>query len=137
MEIRIKPIANAKNTSFIFAVQIKKFLFWKTFIKTNTIESAERVVKTIKNIDNFNNKNDNPKIIVDGWAVRKIYNSGVSPKLHFFRNYPIRTRNEENEIFWRDSNTSFPFLEIDAKSLFNKDSLIPTKLRITIEEIED
>ena len=137
MEIRIKPIANTKNNSFLFAVQTKKFLFWRTFIKTNTIESAERVVKTIKNIDKFNNKNNNPKIIVDGWAVRNIYNSGVSPKLHFFRNCPIRTMNNENEIFWRESNTLFPFIEIDAKSLFNKDNLTPTKLRITIEEIED
>jgi hypothetical protein len=106
-------------------------------MKTDTIESAERIVKSIKNVDKLNNKNNNPKIIVDGWAVRNIYNSGVSYRLGFFRNYPIKTRNKENEIFWRDSDTSFPFIEIDAKSLFNKDGLTPTKLRITIEEIED
>lgn len=137
MEIRIKPIA--KKNSLIFAVQIRKSLFWKTLMKTNTIESAERIVKSIKNVDELNNKNNNPKIIVDGWAVRNIYNSGVSHNLGFFRNYPTRTRNAENEIFWIDSdnNTSFPFIEIHAKSLFNKDNLTPTKLRITIEEIED
>lgn len=137
MEIRIKPIA--KKNSLIFAVQIRKSLFWKTLMKTNTIESAERIVKSIKNVDELNNKNNNPKIIIDGWAVRNIYNSGVSHNLGFFRNYPTRTRNAENEIFWIDSdnNTSFPFIEIHTKSLFNKDSLTPTKLRITIEEIED
>ena len=137
MEIRIKPIA--KKNSLIFAVQIRKSLFWRTLMKTDTIESAERIVKSIKNVDELNNKNNNPKIIVDGWAVRNIYNNGVSYRLGFFRNYPTRTRNAENEIFWIDSdnNTLYPFIEIDAKSLFNKDGLIPTKLRITIEEIED
>ena len=137
MEIRIKPIA--KKNSLIFAVQIRKSLFWRTLMKTDTIESAERIVKSIKNVDELNNKNNNPKIMVDGWAVRNIYNNGVSYRLGFFRNYPTRTRNAENEIFWIDSdnNTLYPFIEIDTKSLFNKDGLIPTKLRITIEEIED
>ena len=90
METRIKYIK--KNTGWHYAVQVKKWLFWKTIETCATFECAERFIDTLSQIDNFNNKTKSlNKIVYDGWAVRNVYkNIGAASSLYFFKSYPSR-----------------------------------------------
>ena len=140
METRIKYIKKDKN-GWCYAIQIKKWIFWKTIETYATFEGAERFLNILKDINEFNNKiNPLNKIVYDGWAVRNVYkNSGIGYSIYFFKSFPKRRKsNDESEIIWEDCNGSItPTMEIKAKTLFGKECFEPMKLRITIEQIEE
>jgi hypothetical protein len=140
METRVKYIKTTNNGGF-YAVQGKKWLFWKTIEIFASFEGAERFIGTLSQIDEFNSKIKSlNKIVYDGWAVRNVYkNTGIGYSIYFFKSFPKRCKsNDESEIIWEDCNGSIrPTMEIKAKTLFGKECFEPMKLRITIEQIEE
>jgi hypothetical protein len=140
METRIKYIKTTNNGGF-YAVQGKKWLFWKTIEIFASFEGAERFIGTLSQIDEFNSKIKSlNKIVYDGWAVRNVYkNTGIGYSIYFFKSFPKRRKsNDESEIIWEDCNGSIrPTMEIKTKTLFGKECFEPMKLRITIEQIEE
>lgn len=140
METRIKYIKTNKN-GWCYAIQVKKWLFWKTIETYASFESAERFLNTLKEIDEFNSKtNSLSKIVYDGWAVRNVFkNTGTAYSINFFESRPSRSKsNNESEIIWEDCNGNIvPTMEIKTKTLFGKECFEPMKLRITIEQIEE
>ena len=141
METRIKYIKTT-NSGWVYAVQVKKWLFWKTIESYASFEGAERFLNTLKEISDFNSKaKSSNKIVYDGWAVRNVYkNTGPSYSISFF-NSPVHKRkhdDNEPERTWADCNDNIvPIMEIKAKKLFGMECLEPMKLRITIEQIEE
>ena len=140
METRIKYIKTTRN-GWCYAIQIKKWIFWKTIETYATFEGAERFLNTLKEIDDFNDKAKSlNKIVYNGWAVRNVYeNTGIGYSVNFFESYPSRCKSDkQTEMIWRDINgSSTPTMEIKGKKLFGKECLEPMKLRITIEQIEE
>lgn len=140
METRIKYIKTTRN-GWCYAIQVKKWLFWKTIETYTTFEGAERFLNTLKEIDDFNDKaKSSNKIVYDGWAVRNVYkNTGIGYSVNFFETYPSRRKTDEgSESIWTDINGStVSTMEIKGKELFGKECLEPMKLRITIEQIEE
>jgi hypothetical protein len=140
METRIKYIKTDKN-GWCYAIQIKKWIFWKTIETYATFEGAERFLNTLKEIDDFNDKAKSlNKIVYNGYAVRNVYeNTGIGYSVNFFESYPSRCKSDkQTEMIWRDINgSSTPTMEIKGKKLFGKECLEPMKLRITIEQIEE
>jgi hypothetical protein len=140
METRIKYIKTTNNGGF-YAVQGKKWLFWKTIEIFASFEGAERFIGTLSQIDEFNSKIKSlNKIVYDGWAVRNVYkNTGIGYSIYFFKSFPKRRKsNDESEIIWEDCNGSIrPTMEIKAKTLFGKECFEPMKVRITIEQMEE
>lgn len=140
METRIKYIKTT-NSGWVYAVQVKKWLFWKTIESYASFEGAERFLNTLKDIDKFNSKIKSlSKIVYDGWAVRNVYeNTGISYSLNFFESYPSRCKSDkQREMIWRGITGSItPTMEIKTKTLFGKECFEPMKLRITIEQIEE
>jgi hypothetical protein len=140
METRIKYIKTTNNGGF-YAVQGKKWLFWKTIEIFASFEGAERFIGTLSQIDEFNSKIKSlNKIVYDGWAVRNVYkNTGIGYSIYFFKSFPKRRKsNDESEIIWEDCNDSItPTMEIKTKTLFGKECFEPMKLRITIEQMEE
>ena len=139
METRIKYIK--KNNAWYYAVQIKKWIFWKTIYTDGIFANIEKFIDKLGQINNLNNKTKSlNKIVYNGWAVRNTYKiTGICNRLNFFETYPIRRKSyEKSEIIWTDINdNTVPFMEIKAKKLFGKECLEPMKLRITIEQIEE
>ena len=139
METRIKYIK--KNNSWYYAVQVKKWIFWKTLKVCATWLVVEEFFKEMEKIEEYNNKiKPLNKIVYDGWAVRNVYkNTGIGYSIYFFKSFPSRCKsNNESEIIWEDCNGSItPTMEIKAKTLFGKECFEPMKLRITIEQIEE
>lgn len=140
METRIKYIK--KNTGYYYAVQIKKWLFWKTIYTDAIFANAEKFIDTLAQIDEFNNKTKAlNEIVYEGWAVRNVYkNTGPSYSISFF-NSPVH-QNKHNdgkaERTWADINDNIvSIMEIKTKKLFGKECLEPMKMRITIEQIEE
>ena len=140
METRVKYIKTT-NSGWVYAVQVKKWLFWKTIESYASFEGAERFIGTLSQIDEFNSKIKSlNKIVYDGWAVRNVYkNTGIGYSIYFFKSFPKRRKsNDESEIIWEDCNGSIrPTMEIKTKTLFGKECFEPMKLRITIEQIEE
>ena len=140
METRIKYIKTTRN-GWCYAIQIKKWLFWKTIETYITFEGAERFLNTLKEIDDFNDKAKSlNKIVYNGYAVRNVYeNTGIGYSVNFFESYPSRCKSDkQTEMIWRDINgSSTPTMEIKGKKLFGKECLEPMKMRITIEQIEE
>lgn len=140
METRIKYIKMDKN-GWCYAIQVKKWLFWKTIETYASFEGAERFLNTLKEIDEFNSKtNSLSKIVYDGWAVRNVFkNTGTAYSINFFESRPSRSKsNNESEIIWEDCNGNIvPTMEIKTKTLFGKECFEPMKLRITIEQIDE
>ena len=58
METRIKYIKINKN-GWCYAVQVKKWLFWKTIETYASFEGAERFLNILKDIDDFISKKPN------------------------------------------------------------------------------
>lgn len=139
METRIKYIE--KNNSWYYAVQVKKWLFWKTLKLCSTWLDVEKFLNELEKIDDFNSKTKTlNKIVYNGWVVRNTYKiTGISNVVSFFESYPSRRKSDDqSEIIWKDTNDNrIPLMEIKAKTLFGKECLEPMKLRITIEQIED
>ncbi len=137
METRIKYIKTPKN-GWLYAIQVKKWLYWKTIETYATFEGAERFLNTLKEIDDFNGKTKSlNKIVCDGWAVR---NTSISNSIKFFESYPSRRKSytDNSKIIWVDANgQNIPTMDINIEELFGKECLDPMKLRITIEQIEE
>ena len=139
METRIKYIK--KKNGWYYAIQVKKWIFWKTIYTDGIFTNIEKFIDTLAQIDDFNSKTKSlNKIVYNGWAVRNVYkNTGMSHALKFFESYPRKRKsnNGESEIIWLDTNdSSIPTMDIYISKLFNKECLEPMKLRITIEQIE-
>ena len=138
MKTRIKYIK--KNTGYYYAVQIKKWLFWKTIYTDAIFANVEKFIDTLAKIDEFNNKaNILNEIVYEGWAVRNVYKNGTSYSVSFFNSsVHKRQKDERLERTWADINDNIvPLMEIKAKKLFGKECLEPMKLRITIEQMEE
>lgn len=140
METRIKYIKTTRH-GWCYAIQIKKWIFWKTIETYASFEGAERFLNILKEIAGFNNKIKSlNKIVYNGWAVRNVFkNAGISYSINFFDLYPRKRKTDEkSEIIWEDNNgSSTPKMEIKIPELFGKECLEPMKLRITIEQIEE
>lgn len=142
MEIRIKYIKKNTAGEGYYAVQIKKWLFWKT-IYTNTIfANVENFIDTLSKIDEINNKTKSlNKIVYNGYAVRNVYkNTGPAYSISFFNSSVHKRKHNDDgsERTWVDCNDNIvPKMEIKAKTLFGKECLEPMKVRITIEKMEE
>lgn len=140
METRIKYIKTTRH-GWCYAIQIKKWIFWKTIETYTSFEGAERFLNTLKEIDDFNDKaKSSNKIVYNGWAVRNVYeNTGSAYSISFF-NSSVHKRNIGDTPVrrWADCNdNTSPTMEINTKELFGMECLEPMKLRITIEKIEE
>lgn len=139
METRIKYIK--KNTGYYYAVQIKKWLFWKTIYTDAIFANVEKFIDTLAQIDEFNNKAKSlNEIVYEGWAVRNVYKNGTSYSISFFKSPVHQSKHNDGkaERTWADINDNIvPIMEIKAKKLFGMECLEPMKVRITIEQIED
>lgn len=142
METRIKYIKTTNN-GWVYAIQVKKWLFWKTIESYTSFEGAERFLNTLNEIDDFNSKpkpKSVNKAVYTGYGVRDIISTGGSDwKLGFFTTYPKKTkRTSSGGIGWVDScGHALPLISINLPKLFGKEGLEPMKLRITIEQIEE
>ena len=143
METRIKYIQ--KNNSWYYAVQVKKWIFWKTLKLCSTWPDVEKFFDFLEKVEEYNNKNNNPKptnkVVYTGYGVRDIISNG-SPDwmLSFFTTYPKKTKRcgGGGGIKWVDScGHALPLISINLPKLFGKECLDPMKLRITIEQIEE
>jgi hypothetical protein len=141
METRIKYIKKNTAGEGYYAVQIKKWIFWKTVYTDAIFANIEKFIDTLAQIDEFNSKSKSlNKIIYNGWAVRNVYKiTGTAYSINFFESYPSRRKSDEHsEMIWEDiSGSSIPTMEINMPELFGKECLEPVKLRITIEQIEE
>ena len=139
MEIRIKYIKKNDFEGY-YAVQVKKWLFWKTIYTNTVFVHIENFIDTLAQIDELNNKTKSlNKIVYNGWAVRNVYkNTGPSFSISFFESaVHKRQHNDVPERTWADCNDNIvPKMEIKAEELFGKECFEPMKLRITIEQIE-
>lgn len=140
METRIKYIKTNKN-GWCYAIQVKKWLFWKTVETYATFEGAERFLNVLKSIDDFNGKTKSlNKIVYDGWAVRNVYKNTGLGSIKFFESHPSKRKSnvDKSKMIWTDINgVSIPTMDINIEELFGKECLEPMKLRITIEQIEE
>lgn len=141
METRIKYIKTT-NSGWVYAVQVKKWLFWKTIETYASFEGAERFLNTLKEIDDFNSKKPKSvnKAVYTGYGVRDIISNGMSDwKLSFFTTYPKKKKRcNTGGLDWVDSQGhAVPLVSINLPKLFGKEGLEPMKLRITIEQIEE
>lgn len=141
MKTRIKYIKTGKN-EWCYAIQVKKWIFWKTIETYATFEGAERFLNILKDVDNFNNKIKSlNKIVYEGWAVRNVYkNTGPAYSINFFNSSLHKRKHNDNtsERIWVNLYDDVkPTMEIMAKTLFGKECLEPMKLRITIEQMEE
>ena len=142
METRIKYIKKNTTEEGYYAVQVKKWLFWKTIYTNTVFANVEKFIDTLAQIDEFNSKTKSlNKIVCDGWAVRNVYkNTGSAFSISFFDS-PVHKRqhnDNESERTWADCNDNIvPKVEIKARTLFGKECLEPMKLRITIEQMEE
>lgn len=122
-----------------YAVQVKKWLFWKTIYTNTVFVHVEKFIDTLAQIDEFNNKTKSlSKIVYDGWAVRNVSKRlGSFRHLEVFKSYPTKF-NDDGEVFWKDEyGSSFSDIQIKCDKLFGKECLEPMKVRITIERIEE
>ena len=85
METRIKYIKKA-TTEGHYAVQVKKWIFWKTIYTDAIFANIEKFIDTLAQIDEFNNKAKSSKeLVYDGYVVRNVYkNSGPAYSISFF-----------------------------------------------------
>ena len=140
MEIKIKYIK--KNSTWYYAVQVKKWIFWKTIYTDGIFANIEKFIDALVQIDDFNSKTKSlTKIVYDGWAVRNVYEGiGMGHSIIFFESHPHKRRKLDNksEMIWEDINGNLiPKMDINIDKLFGKECLEPMKLRITIEQIAE
>ena len=148
METRINYIK--KNNLWYYAVQVKRWIFWKTVYTDLSFANVEKFIDTLSKIDDFNNKTNSSNeivskslnnIVYDGWAVRNIHHSGeLYSKVNFYTSYPSKKEisNTFSGTLWKDANGYIdPIIEIKGEEFFGEKCLKPMKMRITIEQIEE
>ena len=136
MEIRIKEHMDDYNLAYY--VQVRRFLFWRNVCWHRSLDEAKRKVAELKELDKFNNAQSANKLVYDGWAVRNIGNLGSYNSFGFFHGSKPIKKNEGALTFWEDSDGYYnPLIEVKTKKLFGKEFLEPSRMRITIELIED
>ena len=139
MKTRINYIK--KNNLWYYAVQIKKWIFWKTVYTDLIFTNVEKFIGTLSKIDEHNSKTKSlSKIVCDGYAVRNVYeNSGSAFSISFFNSSVHKRNNGDTPVrTWVDCNDNIhSTMEINAKKLFGKECLEPMKVRITIEKMEE
>jgi hypothetical protein len=141
METRIKYI-NRNGADGYYAVQVKKWIFWKTIYTDTVFVNVEKFIDTLAQIDEFNSKaNILNELVYEGWAVRNVYkNAGPSYSINFFDSSVHISKHNDGKTArtWADCNGNIiPMMEIKAKTLFGKECLEPMRVRITIEQIEE
>lgn len=140
METRIKYIKKA-TTEGHYAVQVKKWIFWKTIYTDTVFANIEKFIDTLAQIDEFNSKTKSLKeLVFEGYIVRNVYKTtGPSYSINFFDSSVHKSKhNDSNERTWADCNGNIvPVMEIKAKKLFGMECLEPMRVRITIEQIEE
>lgn len=138
MKTRIKSIK--KDNKWYYAVQIKKWIFWKIIYTDAVFANVEKFIDTLAKIDDFNVKAKSlNKIVYEGWVVRNVYkNTGASNSVSFFDSTLHKYKDYKGGRIWADFNDNIvPIMEIKVKKLFGKECLEPMRLRITIEQIEE
>jgi hypothetical protein len=141
METRIKYIKE-NTTAGYYAVQIKKWIFWKTIYTDAIFANVEKFIDTLAQIDEFNNKSKSLKeLVLEGYAVRNVYkNSGSSYSIGFYNSSVHQSKHSDGktERTWADCDGNVvPMMEIKAKKLFGMECLEPMRVRITIEQMEE
>lgn len=142
METRIKYIKKNTAGEGYYAVQVKKWLFWKTIYTDAIFANITKFVNTLAQIDEFNSRTKSlNKIVYEGWAVRNIHNNGdLYSKVNFYTSYPSKKENSNvfNGTLWTDANGYIdPIIEIKGEEFFGEKCLKPMKMRITVEQIEE
>lgn len=136
MEIRIKEISG--QTIIKYAVQVKRFLFWKTlatYVDENVAISEANKLKTIK----LYNETKQEKIEYEMWAVRDKYSDCYSENVSMYHEYPECCVHGKKDttmtgyVTWRSDNREK--LTLRTKSLFNSKCYEPMKVKVTIEKI--
>lgn len=136
MEIRIKE--HMDNYDLAYYVQVRKFLFWRNVCWHRSLDEAKRKVAELKELDKFNNAQSANKLVYDGWAVRNVGNLGAYNSFGFFHGSKPTKRSEGAQTFWENSDGYYnPLIEVKTKNLFGKEFLEPSRMRITVELIED
>lgn len=136
MEIRIKE--HMDNYNLAYYVQVRRFLFWRNVCWHRSLDEAKRKVAELKELDKFNNAQSANKLVYDGWAVRNVGNLGAYNSFGFFHGSKPTKRNEGAQTFWENSDGYYnPLIEVKTKNLFGKEFLEPSRMRITVELIED
>ena len=136
MEIRIKEHMDDYNLAYY--VQVRRFLCWRNVCWHRSLDEAKRKVAELKELDKFNNAQSANKLVYDGWAVRNIGNLGSYNSFGFFHGSKPTKRSEGAQTFWENSDGYYnPLIEVKTKKLFGKEFLEPSRMRITIELIDD
>ena len=136
MEIRIKEHMDDYKLSYY--VQVRRFLFWRNVGWHSSLDEAKRKVAELKELDKFNYTQSANKFVYDGWAVRNVGNLGSYNSFGFFHGSKPIKRNEGAQTFWENSDGYYnPLIEMKTKKLFGKEFLEPSRMRITIELIDD
>jgi hypothetical protein len=136
MEIRIKE--HMDNYDLAYYVQVRRFLFWRNVCWHKSLDEAKRKVAELKELDKFNNAQSANKLVYDGWAVRNVGNLGAYNSFGFFHGSKPTKRSEGAQTFWENSDGYYnPLIEVKTKNLFGKEFLEPSRMRITVELIED
>lgn len=136
MEIRIKE--HMDDYKLGYYVQVRRFLFWRNVSWHRNLDEAKRKVIELKELDKFNNSQSANKLVYDGWAVRNIGTLGPYISFGFFHGSKPVKNSKGGQTYWEDSDGYYsPLIEVKTKKLFGKEFLEPTKMRITIELIED
>ena len=136
MEIRIKEHMN--NYTLAYYVQTRRFLFWKNVSWHRYLDDAKIKVAELKELNSFNNAQSANKLVYDGWAVRNTGELGTYTSFGFFHGpKPIKTC-KGSQTFWENGDGYYnPLIEVKEKKLFGKEFLEPSRMRITIELIDD
>lgn len=136
MEIRIKE--HMSDYKLAYYVQVRRFLFWRNVSWHRSLDEAKRKVSELKELDKFNNVQSANKFVYDGWAVRNVGDLGAYNSFGFFHGSKPVKKCKGAQTSWEDGNGYYnPLIEVRAKKLFGKEFLEPSRMRITIELIED
>lgn len=136
MKIRIKEISG--QTIIKYAVQVKRFLFWKTLATYTDVNVATSEANKLKNIKLYN-ETKQEKIEYEVWAVRDKFSDSYSQKVNMYCEYPEccvhgkKDTTMAGSVTWRSDNGEKLTLRI--KSLFNSKCYEPMKVKVTIEKI--
>lgn len=136
MDIRIKEHMDDYNLAYY--VQVRRFLFWRNVCWHKSLDEAKRKVAELKELDKFNNSQSANKFVYDGWAVRNVGELGTYHSFGFFHGPKPVKKSDGAQTHWENCDGYYnPFIEVKTKKLFGKEFLEPSRMRITIELIED